>query len=206
MFFKQRKVKQYSSSEGGYTLLEGLMAVVVVSVLVSAIGPVVAFSVGTRVQAKRVELATQAARTYIDGVKTGAITAPTPSKTAIEEAAVPTDINTFYCVDMDQDSKCTSGSLLDMVVQGIAYHPSSTDPKVGYLLGVRVYRANSFASGVTLKQPSANKPLTADNLTTNALGNRSLPLVVMKTEVAPLDNRFKNIGDRLKLPSPSPSP
>lgn len=204
MFFKRWKVKQYSSSEGGYTLLEGLMAVVVVSVLVSAIGPVVAFSVGTRVQAKRVELATQAARTYIDGVKSGAITTPpTPSSTKVEEAAVPTDIDDFYCVDMDQDSKCTKESLLDMVVQGIAYHPSSTDPEVGYLLGVRVYRANSFSSGVTLKQPTTNQPLTVDSLTTNALGNRSLPLVVMKTEVAPTDNRFNNIGDRLK-PSSSP--
>jgi type II secretory pathway pseudopilin PulG len=35
------------------------------------IAPVLVLSVATRVQARRVELGTQAARTYIDGVRSG---------------------------------------------------------------------------------------------------------------------------------------
>jgi type II secretory pathway pseudopilin PulG len=41
-----------------------------------AIAPAVVLSVGTRLQARRVELATQAARTYVDGVRSGSIATP----------------------------------------------------------------------------------------------------------------------------------
>jgi prepilin-type N-terminal cleavage/methylation domain-containing protein len=64
------------SRDGGYTIIESLVAMIVVSVLMIAIAPVMAFSVATRVQARRVELATQAARTYIDALRTGAIKPP----------------------------------------------------------------------------------------------------------------------------------
>ncbi|MFM6192775.1 MAG: hypothetical protein ACKPFF_31890, partial [Planktothrix sp.] len=161
-------------SQAGYTLLEGLMAVIVVSVLLLAIGPVIAFSVGTRFQAKRVELATQAARTYIDGVKSGAIPAPTIKDTNPKEEKVPTDITDpdLYCVDFDGDENCKTTSPVDMVVQGIAYNGCSTDSNSGYLLDVRVYRANSFDPSNTagIKQPTSQAPLTADSGTTNALG------------------------------------
>jgi len=195
-------------SQAGYTLLEGLMAVIVVSVMLLAIGPVISFSVGTRFQAKRVELATQAARTYIDGVKSEAIPAPTIKDTNPKEEKVPTDITQLYCVDFDGDKNndtklCETTSPVDMVVQGIAYNGCSTDPNSGYLLDVRVYRANSFDPSNTagIKQPSAQAPLTADSGTTNALGNRSLPMVQMTTEVVPKDPQnidYKSLEKRLK--------
>jgi len=207
------------SSESGYTILEGLMAVVVVAVLVSAIGPVIAFSVGTRVQAKRVELATQAARTYIDGVKSGAIPVPTLDSKKVNDRDAPTggtlscntttnlcnSVTDLYCVDFDGGG-CLNTSPVDMVVQGLAYHPSpsQTSTTQSYVLGVRVYRANSFASGVTLTKPTSNK--SVDSLTTNSLGNRSLPLVQMSTEVLPKDARLQDhIKYRVQTPSP-PSP
>jgi type II secretory pathway pseudopilin PulG len=213
------------SSESGYTILEGLMAVVVVAVLVSAIGPVIAFSVGTRVQAKRVELATQAARTYIDGVKSEAIPAPVvinDSTKKVNGQDAPTggslscdhptnpnlcNNNTLYCVDFDGDKNndgkpCETDSSVDMVVQGVGYNASYQDATKGYQLGVRVYRANSFVPGVTIKQPTANEPLTPDSLTTNSLGNRSLPLVQMSTEVLPKDATLDDINDRFETPSP----
>ncbi len=196
-------------SQAGYTLLEGLMAVIVVSVMLLAIGPVITFSVGTRFQAKRVELAIQAAKTYIDGVKSGAIPAPTIESTNPKIKAVPTDINSFYCVDFDGDKDndtklCETKSPVDMVVQGIAYNGCSTDANSGYLLDVRVYRANSFDPSNTagIKQPtSAQAPLTADSGTTNALGNRSLPMVQMTTEVVPQDTtkiNYKSLQSRLR--------
>lgn len=192
-------------SQSGYTLLEGLMAVIVVSVMLLAIGPVISFSVGTRFQAKRVELATQAARTYIDGVKSGAIAAPTINNTNPKEEKVPTDITDpdLYCVDFDGDENCKTTSPVDMVVQGIAYNGCSTDPNSGYLLDVRVYRANSFDPSNTagIKQPTSQAPLTADSGTTNALGNRSLPMVQMSTEIVPKDTKkinYKSLQSRLK--------
>jgi prepilin-type N-terminal cleavage/methylation domain-containing protein len=53
------------SRDGGYTIIESLVAMIVVSVLMIAIAPVMAFSVATRVQARRTELATQAARSRV---------------------------------------------------------------------------------------------------------------------------------------------
>jgi len=42
----------------GFTIVESLMAIVVVAILMTAISPVIILSVATRVQARRVELAT----------------------------------------------------------------------------------------------------------------------------------------------------
>ena len=81
-----RKMQQLSaqSNQSGFTIIESLMAVVVVSVLMAAIAPAIGISVATRVQAKRVEQASQAARAYVDGVKTGTIVAPTHTVTLSE--------------------------------------------------------------------------------------------------------------------------
>ncbi len=67
------------SRQSGFTIAESLMAVVVVSILMAAIAPAIALSVATRVQARRIEQASQAARAYVDGVKAGTITAPSHS-------------------------------------------------------------------------------------------------------------------------------
>ncbi len=65
-----------ASSEAGLTLIESIAAIVVVAILVVAIGPVIAFSTATRIQARRIEWGTQAARSYLDGVRSGTITPP----------------------------------------------------------------------------------------------------------------------------------
>lgn len=63
--------------QAGFTIIECLLAIIIVAVLMVAIAPAIALSVATRVQARRVELATQAARTYVDGVqKSGTIETP----------------------------------------------------------------------------------------------------------------------------------
>ena len=202
------------SSESGYTILEGLMAVIVVSVMLLAIGPVIAFSVGTRVQAKRVELATQAGKGYIDWVKAAsdpnAIKERAPKQTAITAPATgdltsdctskdgycTTTDKKLYCVNLDETAGCQTNSPVDMVVQPIITKVTdATKPENGYGMQVRVYRANSFAPGVTLQSPTKS-----DSLTTNALGNRGLPLVMMKTEVLPSGATFENLQERLKLP------
>jgi prepilin-type N-terminal cleavage/methylation domain-containing protein len=57
---RQQLQNSSKSRDGGYTIIESLVAMIVVSVLMIAIAPVMAFSVATRVQARRIELATQA--------------------------------------------------------------------------------------------------------------------------------------------------
>ncbi|MGB3402297.1 MAG: hormogonium polysaccharide secretion pseudopilin HpsB [Microcoleaceae cyanobacterium] len=61
--------KPYPSSEAGYTILEGIMAIVVVTVLLVAISPMIGFAAAVRMQAKRTQLASQAARSYISFAK-----------------------------------------------------------------------------------------------------------------------------------------
>lgn len=205
------------SSEAGYTILEGVMAIVVASVMLALVGPVIAFSVGTRVQAKRVELSAQAGKTYIDAVKSGVIAAPPPTATALQSVAVPSTGTLtcdagklctaptssdyqLYCVDFDGSGTCTTDSVTDMIVQGAAYHPTAGAVAAsGYSLGVRIYRANSFAAGITLKEPENNQGIKSNSLVTNALGDRTLPLAQMTTEVSPTGtSSFSDLKNRLQ--------
>jgi type II secretory pathway pseudopilin PulG len=77
------------STQSGFTIIESLLAILIVTALLVAIAPVIALSVATRVQARRVEQATQAARTYIDGVRSGKITAPARVKLLDEVVDLP---------------------------------------------------------------------------------------------------------------------
>jgi prepilin-type N-terminal cleavage/methylation domain-containing protein len=172
------------SRDGGYTIIESLVAMIVVSVLMIAIAPVMAFSVATRVQARRVELATQAARTYIDALRTGAIKPSQqqqfPAAAAAPPAipAAPADINNLYCVDFDEDPAICTGNK-DFRVQGVRQSAINANnleaKKAGYNLTVRVYRAD------------ATGPFTAtsQSIVGAGLGNPKAPLVVMNTEIPP---------------------
>ncbi|MEG4024153.1 hormogonium polysaccharide secretion pseudopilin HpsB [Microcoleus sp. S13C4] len=201
------------SQEAGYTIIESLVAMIVVSVLMIAIAPVMAFSVATRVQAKRIEMATQAAKTYIEALRSEALKKgskgfPDPSTTGnkLEDTAAPTDISALYCIDIDKKEvteKCESDSNQDLVVQGYYYNnlPAATNPaKTGYSLIVRVYRANSFASGVgTL---TTQKNLKAQQgITTAGLGNLRAPLVEMRTEIGASDRQgaYNNFCTRTNI-------
>ena len=197
--------KSKQSRDGGYTIIESLVAMIVVSVLMIAIAPVMAFSVATRVQARRVELVTQAARTYIDALKTGAIKFddagfPIPAGVKLEDAPVPT-VNKTYCVDMDGGGCTTTSGTKDFYVQGAWLNPDTSisggDPtSKGYQLLVRVYRADSFAPGITLKAP---KDETKQSVVGSGLGDRTMPVVEMSTEIPASGNpSYKSIYDRLK--------
>lgn len=185
---KQKQHQNLSQSrDGGYTIIESLVAMIVVSVLMIAIAPVMAFSVATRVQARRVELATQAARTYIDALRTGAVrptNAPTPpdiikgfpAEDNADIPAAPQSSTGLYCVDLDETGGCDDFSKKDFYVQGIR-KPGPNPTETGYSLTVRVYRADGFSSGgmKTEQQSVAN----------SGLGDPKAPLVVMQTEIPP---------------------
>ncbi|MEG4327121.1 prepilin-type N-terminal cleavage/methylation domain-containing protein [Microcoleus sp. herbarium5] len=166
--------------DGGYTIIESLVAMIVVSVLMIAIAPVMAFSVATRVQARRVELATQAARAYIDALRTGASASPNQIDTVAPAVPpAPTGSNGLYCFKSEQTSDACGISKKDFYVQGI--RSSGNNPTdTGYSLKVRVYRADApFGSLTTGQQSVAN----------SGLGDPKAPLVVMNTEIPPTTNR-----------------
>ena len=197
---RQQQQNLSQSRDGGYTIIESLVAMIVVSVLMIAIAPVMAFSVATRVQARRMELATQAARAYIDALRPRTATdaviklggsikgfpisittddladAPTP------RTADPNNNDNLYCVDMDGGG-CDRSSNKDFYVQGAWKNqnvPVGGDPtSKGYQLLVRVYRADSFPS-VTLRNPK-NTP--KQSVVGSGLGDKTMPVVEMSTEI-----------------------
>ncbi len=188
--------------EGGFTIIESLVAILVVSILLVAIAPVLSLSVATRVQSRRIELATQAARSYIDGVKTKKIAAPEApaSNTTLTDFAAPTPSGSFnctansyctttttsatatnlYCIDFDSSGSCEITSTTDMVVQ--AFRPNNNNSAAGYALGVRVYRVDAFKETTTLlKNTSTTK--TTQATFTGGVGQRKAPLVEITTDI-----------------------
>ena len=66
-------IKIRRSPESGFSLLESLVAAAVVGILIVSIAPMVALSTSARVNARRIDQATQAGRSYIDAVRGGVI-------------------------------------------------------------------------------------------------------------------------------------
>ena len=204
------------SREGGYTIVESIIAMVVVGVLMTMVAPMIVFSTATRIQARRVELGTQAARAYIDWVRVDP-EKRAPSQTVNLAAGVtnfPDTVSvpatgdltgdcltkngsyctnkTLYCVNFDDQAGCQNNSSRDMIVQGFRSVVTGTsgDPQDGYLLGVRVYRADAFQSGLTLTSKQSTSAIT------NALGNRTAPLIALTTEMASKSAGYDKYCDR----------
>lgn len=200
----------HPSSQSGYTILESLMAIVVVTVLMVAVAPLLAFSFATRVQAKRVELGSKAANTYIDAVRSGAVTPTLTTQTdpptsagslTCDAGQVCTSPVGLYCVDNDSDGKCTlpnyptpGKGLMDMIVQGVAINKFK-DAKLedGYQLIVRVYRSDAFKDSSPLQQGKLQS--------TKGLGNPKVPLSEITTQIIiGGQTSFQDIENRLTAP------
>ncbi|NJK39031.1 MAG: hypothetical protein HC840_30910 [Leptolyngbyaceae cyanobacterium RM2_2_4] len=208
--------------EAGYTIIEGIVAILVVSALLVAIGPAIAYSVGVRVQSKRIELGAQAAKNYVDFVKANSTSAKllqdfAPGGTVTSLAALNTQVptgftgtttdgyttgNALYCVNMDDTPGCQTNSLTDMVVYPlrcpggpIPSGGSITFGDDGYQLYVRTYRANAF-DGTTLRATGQ------DSVSTNAIGDKSEPLIQMQTRVTPSDISYNNFSGAIPATCP----
>lgn len=195
----------------GFTLIESLVAVVVVGILLSAIAPMVALSAAARVNARRVDLATQAARSYVEGVRGGVIdvvnfpstllppatatapyfnSVPAPNATGGISFALPADCNNVnypgICVDTNNNGFSTSDPQ-DLVIQPMRTGGNNATALVnnGYLLAVRVYRADSFASGsgVTFYKGDESFAYAKDQIFASRSVGRQFPLVVMVSEI-----------------------
>lgn len=233
--------------DGGFTIVESLLAIIIVGILLVGIAPVVVLSVATRIQARRVENATQAARTYIEGTRATSIQAPKATvlltqgtlanpkggilfdglesppidslngcltKTAalsnnkcktnnyinnVDGGATPS----LYCFDVDGDGVCSVDSLQDVVVQAFrSTNDAATgdDAGQGYILGIRVYRADGFVGADPLKASSSIESQKAATFG-GGLGDKKAPLVEMTTDItirgSDTTKLFPNICARL---------
>ncbi|AFY40746.1 hormogonium polysaccharide secretion pseudopilin HpsB [Nostoc sp. PCC 7107] len=232
-----KKVKSAESGEDGFTIIESLIALLIVAILMTAIAPALVISFATRVQARRVELASQSARAYIDGIKAGSINVPnqvvllnevnstnktfnsqrgtfsgvaapsstwtactSPTNGYCQNGSAPTTTTTsLYCIDRDGGG-CTSTSTRDFVIQAFRSTTATTlsvandDATKGYLLGVRVYRADAFTGTGSLKTMKANN--SKARTFTGGLGDRQTPLIEIVTEVASQQTKFDDYCSR----------
>lgn len=220
------------SSQSGFTIIESLLAIIVVTILMVGVAPVIALAVANRVQAKRVEQATQAARSYLDRVRSGSIdfgTENTTSQKALTVGKIQTDIlsnvaaptkgiltctaandyctspiptnSVLYCVDGDNPSNgCDGTGNKDFIIQAFGMIFTNNDGELAnnvqgyrsYTIGVRVYRADAFASQFVTKFIKGENQSSF----TGGLGIRKEqpPLVQMATEVVVKDlTQFRNL-------------
>ncbi|MBO1348755.1 MAG: hormogonium polysaccharide secretion pseudopilin HpsB [Hormoscilla sp. GUM202] len=231
------------SNQSGFTIMESLMAIVVVAILVTSIAPMIVLAVATRVQARRVELATQAAWTYIDGLT--AQTTPHPNHAVEINPATTTwsdFIGTFaatipptnpsmdlggcgatlypycqnnptwslYCVNQDEESGCSTNSIKDMVIQAFRSTTNTdyanladdaerqADGRRGYLVSVRVYRADAFSDNDELKSVGSHPTEVTGRQITSGLGLRKVPLIEVTTEIpAEYGAVYSNLCERI---------
>lgn len=224
-FFLNYLQSTLQSTQAGFSLLESLMAVVVVSILMSAMLPMVILSTASRVQARRVDLATQAARSYTDGVRSGVvdiINAPAGLSAYPFIDAGKANRNQYF---MDVPAPSTSnvadlfkisGVRVDTNGNGFSFddpqdlviQPMRSDgtdlATQGFYMGVRVYRADAFTptglkSGLTTLQTGSD-PATCPSgsrVFTSTGGSVICPLVVMKLDVYPSTSTLDQIKSRL---------
>jgi prepilin-type N-terminal cleavage/methylation domain-containing protein len=213
--------KHNINKDAGFTIMESLIAMVVVSSLMLAISPVLILSASTRVQSRRVELSAQIARSFIDGVRSGRITAEdiTPVNININQNALssrnitnstdgylissasmpaPTSPAGLYCVQSDgtiqpPENNCENRLFF---IQARRTSINGSDPKDGYRLAVRVYRQD-------IEFDNPDRPVLANTNTTKntqavvGSGNRQAPLVEIIADIANNNTSFTALCNRL---------
>jgi prepilin-type N-terminal cleavage/methylation domain-containing protein len=219
-------LKYLQSPQAGFSLLESLMAVVVVSILMTAMLPMVILSTSSRVQARRVDLATQAARSYTDGVRAGVVNiidAPATLSVYPFIDAGKTNRNQYF-TDVPAPNSSNVANLFkipgvridtngngfsfddpqDLVIQPM--RSGGTDlASQGFYMGVRVYRADAFQSDTALKSPYTTLQTGSDStacpsasrVLTSTGGSVICPLLFMKVDINPSTSTLDQIKSRL---------
>jgi len=173
------------TTETGLTLLECLVAIVVVAMIGASIAPVMVLSVATRVQSQKAEQALQLAQSEVDRVKVlierGSINDVTTLlplatgdvNTVVEPGSLETDpdnlaFNEALSVDIDSDGSP------DFAVQ--RFRVEETGVTTGFRVGVRVYDHRALVEGGNLGIEEA-----AIGFTTNDGERLEAPLAVLYT-------------------------
>lgn len=184
------------SAEDGLTLIECIVAILIIAVTVTMITPPIFLSVATRVQNQRMEQALQLAQAEIDrvqlvverGLYTNEDLPPTVGTGNVADTGAPTstvdsraDVSgsgEAYTVDIDNDGDD------DYAVQffrtdGQTGTGNADDQVLAFNMGVRVYSMLAFENGGTLTTDQASALFTAGT------GSQATdPLAVLYTTVA----------------------
>lgn len=184
------------STEDGLTLLECIMAMLIIVVTVTIITPPIFLSVATRVQNQRMEQSLQLAQAEIDRVQlivergayanedlppsigTGNIADTGAPSTTVDTRADVSGSGDAYEVDIDNDGDS------DYAVQffrtaGQTGTGNAGDRVLVFNMGVRVYSMLAFESGETLTTTQAPARFTSGTGSQN-----TNPLAVLYTTVA----------------------
>ncbi|MTJ54390.1 type II secretion system protein [Anabaena sp. UHCC 0253] len=216
-----------SSSDSGFTIIESLMGIVVVAILLASIAPVLVMSTAIRVQSRRIEKATQAANTFVDGVKTGSIEAPSikfeldpPTKEVprdLADSLIDTDkmpipvsktdpkVNLYFLktdgtICLVSNEKCKTEStnpFEEFYIQAAQIIVKDSNPNDGYRLGLRVYRGDVDFSK-TLKA-SKDDIKTVESPITGTLGNKQAPAVERTVDIGNRNTTFQALCSRLGM-------
>jgi prepilin-type N-terminal cleavage/methylation domain-containing protein len=201
--FKGQRSIHHRRSQSGFTLIESLIALMVAAILLTATAPMIMLAVASRVQSRRVNLATQAAWSYIDGIKSGVIAVPAQTGADFSQAnfaiAAPTSLPGTDNTDPGRVDTNSNGFTVaepqDLVVQAFRNGPTDAAQakQQGYVVGIRVYRADAFNGSSPTQTSQAPTVFTGTN------GSKNHPLVVIKTEIG-TQATFNDYRDRLSNP------
>ncbi|MHC5615222.1 MAG: hormogonium polysaccharide secretion pseudopilin HpsB [Nostoc sp.] len=224
---KHKQQQIYPSGESGFTIIESLVAIIVVAILLAAIAPTIVIATATRVQSKRVELATQAVRTFIDGVKTGAVTTPATTITLLQSTdatrsladnllttgatgnmPVPTAPTSLYCVIKDANNNltispptCTSNLFYIQAVKIIGAGSTPIDSTTGLPIDGYGLGIRVYRSDIdfTNAKASNSSQNNRQNTFSGTLGNSQFPLVEMTTVIGSKNTSFNALCQRLAV-------
>lgn len=210
--------KHNINKDAGFTIMESLIAMVVVSSLMLAISPVLILSASTRVQSRRVELSAQIARSFIDGVRSGRIKAEDITTVNINinqnalssrnitnstdgylissaSMAAPTSEEGLYCVQSDGTIQLPENNCENRLffIQARRTSINGSDPNDGYRLAVRVYRRDIDF----MKPVLANTNTTKNTQAVVGSGNKQAPLVEIIADIANNNTSFTALCNRL---------
>ncbi|WP_413175656.1 hormogonium polysaccharide secretion pseudopilin HpsB [Anabaena azotica] len=220
---KQQKI--IFLDNGGFSILESLVGMLVACLLLAAIAPILVMSTAIRVQARRVEIASQAARTFIDGVRVGSITAPEIiSQLSVATIASPRNISSspddYFINATEMPAPSSATGMYCYLENGIISATSCVNNRFyiqagrivqtneindGYRLAIRVYRADiDFTKPVKINTDSTIKQTTS---TINGrLGDKQAPLIEITTDIANSSTTFQALCQRLGTPLVTPEP
>ena len=183
-----------ATPEAGLTLIECIMAIVVVGIVGAAIAPMLVISVATRINSQKSEQALQLAQSEVDRIRvlvergesnTAVLPPNTGDATAVTAVAAPNTleptlaavnaVNEAREVDLDGDNEA------DFALQSYTTNQLTNSDGVpqAFDLGVRVYDIQAFTSGQTLDTEQASLALTS-----GSADRRQKPLAVLSTTVA----------------------
>ena len=200
----RRQAKAYSGksqgSEAGLTLIECIVAILLISITVTMVTPPIFLAVATRIQNQRIEQALQLGQSEIDRIKLmvnrGAYTnddlPPEMTSASLVEMSAPTALQAdrdavyaatggsdsptdAFAVDIDSDGDA------DFAVQAFRNEgqANTTGDLVAFGMGVRVYSARAFDGGT----PTDTEQLTASFVAGDG-AQLNNPLITLYTDVA----------------------